>query len=212
MSEIETHPAAEKPFCDPGKETQTPVINDKSDLAKHIDANRGSSNKNQTISRPTRNELSQFSESNKTKHKINSHKLSVVKPKPQVRKVKKKRFFLISPPGYQARPFARHSPGVGRGSPRRRHRDPRGHRGGARPLIGQAAEYWVLIGWRGWPRAGRWGWLHQRQRGPGGQADAAEEQRAACSQADPAALGHCRVIQEQYLTLINVQVSRSIIW
>lgn len=92
MSEIETHPAAEKPFCDPGKETQTPVINDKSDLAKHIDANRGSSNKNQTISRPTRNELSQFSESNRTKHQINSHKLSVVKPKAQVRKVKKKDF------------------------------------------------------------------------------------------------------------------------
>ena len=97
MSEIETHPAAEKPFCDPGKETQTPVINDKSDLAKHIDANRGSSNKNQTISRPNRNELSQFSESNKTKHKINSHKLSVVKPKAQVKKVKKKRFFLNFP-------------------------------------------------------------------------------------------------------------------
>ncbi len=145
MSETETHPAAEKPFCDPSKETQTPVINDKSDLAKHIDANQGSSNKNKTISRPTRNELSQFSENNKTKQQINSHKLSVVKPKAQVKKLYKKTF-LISPPGYQARPFARHSPGVGRGAPRRRHRDPGGHRGGARPLIGQAAEYRVLIG------------------------------------------------------------------
>ena len=145
MSETETIPAAGKPSCDPSKETQT-VMKDKSDSQKHIAANRGPSYKNKSISRPpTSNHLSQFSESSRTKHKANSHKLGVVNPQAQVIKGYKKSF-LIFTPGYQARPLPRHRPGVGGGAPRHRHREPGGRRGGARPLIGQEAEYRILIG------------------------------------------------------------------
>ncbi len=83
MSETETNPAAGKPSCET-------VMKDKSDSPKHIAANGGPSYKNKTISRPpsapTSNQLTQFSESAKTKHKANSHKLRVVNPQVQVKK------------------------------------------------------------------------------------------------------------------------------
>ena len=88
MSETETNPtkvALENPICDPSKKRQTP-INDKSGLAENIESLRGSTNKNKSISRPSSNELSRFSDNAKTKHQTNSHKLSVVKPQVQVRK------------------------------------------------------------------------------------------------------------------------------
>ena len=90
MSETETNStkvSLENPICDPSKKRQTPrPINDKSDMAENIESARGSTNKNKSIiSRPGSNELSRFSDSAKTKHKTNSHKLSVVKPQVQVR-------------------------------------------------------------------------------------------------------------------------------
>ena len=90
MSETETNPAAGKPSCDLSKETRTPFINDKSDFPKNRAANPGPSYKNRSIS--------QFSESAKTKHKADSHKLSVVNPQAQV-KTGYTKTSLISPSG-----------------------------------------------------------------------------------------------------------------
>ena len=83
MSETETNStkvSLENPICD----LSNPV-NDKSGLAENIESTRGSANKNKSISRPISNEPSRFSDSAKTKHQTNSHKLSVVKPHVQVR-------------------------------------------------------------------------------------------------------------------------------